>query len=106
MPVPAAAACYKQLESSVGQCGTDVLLADTAALKTGSASNDGIYKMISGEIKHVGSTRDALATQIKGDLFKAEFDNVALPGTDVERCQAFVAAMHGLLAARAAAVSH
>jgi hypothetical protein len=98
------AACYKQLDSSVGQFGTDVLLADTAALKTGSASHDGIYKWVSSEIKHLGSVRDALATQIKGDLFKAEFDNMPLPSTDLERCQGFLASTHVLLA-RAAAVS-
>ena len=31
------ALCYKQLNSSVGQFGTDLILADTAALKTGSS---------------------------------------------------------------------
>ena len=31
------AVCYKQLNSSVGEFGTDVLLADTAAMKSGSS---------------------------------------------------------------------
>ncbi len=38
------AVCYKQLNSSVGEFGTDMLLADTAALKTGSSTDDSTYQ--------------------------------------------------------------
>ena len=40
----ALAQCYKQLNSSVGQFGTDVLVADTAALKSGSSTDDSAYQ--------------------------------------------------------------
>ena len=43
------AVCYKQLNSSVGQFGTDVLVADTAALKTGSSGNDSTYQSVACE---------------------------------------------------------
>ena len=38
------AVCYKQLNSSVGEFGTDMLLADTAAMKSGSAQDDSTYE--------------------------------------------------------------
>jgi hypothetical protein len=41
------ATCYKQLNSSVGRFGTDALVADTAALRTGSNANDSYYQLIS-----------------------------------------------------------
>src|SRR5207302_1210532 len=75
----ALARCYKQLNSSVGQFGTDVLVADTAALKTGSASDDSAYQAVSSKIKSLGTERDALATEIKNDLFNAEFNNPSIP---------------------------
>jgi hypothetical protein len=75
----ALAACYKQLNSSVGQFGTDILVADTAALKTGSASDDSTYQSVSSKIQSLGSERDALATTIKQDLFDAEFNNTKIP---------------------------
>ena len=34
------ARCYKQINASVGQFATDTLIADTAALASGSATND------------------------------------------------------------------
>jgi hypothetical protein len=77
------AKCYKQLNSSVGVFGTDVLVADTKALKTGSSTDDSTYLKVSAEIKLLGIARDALATHIKGDLFDAEFANKPIPG-DIE----------------------
>jgi hypothetical protein len=73
------AVCYKQLNSSVGQFGTDVLLADTAALKTGSSSDDSTYQNVLAKIKSLGSDRDSLAKTIKDDLFNAEFNNTPIP---------------------------
>ncbi|HZQ17025.1 MAG TPA: hypothetical protein VFA82_09655 [Gaiellaceae bacterium] len=83
------AVCYKQLNSSVGRFGTDVLLADTAALKTGSASDDSSYQSVLAQIKKLGGERDTLATEIKNDLFAAEFDNTPIPnGNSTEaHCQ-------------------
>jgi hypothetical protein len=83
------AVCYKQLNSSVGQFSTDVLQADTAALKTGSGVNDSTYQAVSGKIQSLGSDRDALATSIKNELFDAEFNNSALlsANSDLSHCK-------------------
>ncbi|HST26621.1 MAG TPA: hypothetical protein VLJ76_11585 [Gaiellaceae bacterium] len=72
------ATCYKQLNSSVGRFGTDVLVADTAALRTGSNANDSSYQLFSSELKALGTERDSVATTIKNDLFNAEFNNTGL----------------------------
>jgi hypothetical protein len=83
------AVCYKQLNSSVGQFGTDMIVADTKALKTGSTANDSTYKASLLKIKLVGAARDALATKIKKDLFDAEFNNHPVPGVvDLLACRA------------------
>jgi hypothetical protein len=83
------ATCYKQLNSSVGQFGTDMLVTDTAALKTGSSSDDSTYAKVLSQIQALGSERDALATTIKNDLFNAEFDNTPIPkgSSEEAHCQ-------------------
>src|SRR5262249_39077391 len=83
------AACYKQLNSSVGLFGTEVLQADTAALKTGSGANDSAYQAVSGKILALGTQRDVLATSIKNELFDAEFSNAALSNasSDLSQCK-------------------
>jgi hypothetical protein len=81
------AVCYKQLNSSVGTFGTDMLVADTNALKTGTALNDSTYLTVLSEIQGLGAQRDALATQIKNDLFNAEFNNTPISGnSDLSNC--------------------
>ena len=86
------AVCYKQLDSSVGRFGTDVLVADTAALKTGSSTDDSNYASVLAKITSLGAARDSLATQIKGDLFDAAFDNHPIPGAnDLKNCQSLLA---------------
>ena len=91
------AACYKQLNSSVGQFGTDMLVADTAALKTGSSTDDSSYRRVSSEIKLLGAGRDVLARRIKEDLFAAEFDNRPIPGAiDLWACNAMLGAANAL----------
>lgn len=69
------ARCYKQLNSSVGRFGTDVLVADTSALASGSATSDQTYQRVSRQIGALGAARDQLATAIKNSLYGAEFDN-------------------------------
>ena len=87
------AKCYKQLNSSVGQFGTDLLVADTEALKTGSSTSDSTYQRVGAEIKLLGTARDALATRIKNDLFNAEFNNRVIPaGADLLLCDGALAA--------------
>jgi hypothetical protein len=73
------AACYKQLNSSVGEFGTSVLVADTRALRTGSSGSDATYVSMLSKLRHLGAQRDVLATTMKGELFAAAFYNVALP---------------------------
>jgi hypothetical protein len=73
------AMCYKQLNSSVGLFGTDVILADSAALKTGSSANDAAYQAFLGKLTSLGAARDSLATTIKHELWNAEFSNHPLP---------------------------
>jgi len=91
------AVCYKQLNSSVGQFGTDVLLADTAALKTGSSTDDSTYESVLSNIQSLGAARDALATKIKNDLFNAEFDNHPIPGAnDLKGCRSILAQANAL----------
>ena len=86
------AKCYKQLNSSVGEFGTDVLVADTNALKTGSSSDDSTYLSTLSKIQSLGAARDSLATRIKNDLFDAEFDNHPIPGAnDLKDCQSILA---------------
>jgi hypothetical protein len=93
------AACYKQLNSSVGQFGTDVLRADTAALKTGSAGDDSTYQSASADIKSLGTQRDALATTIKNDLYDAAFNNTAIPrgNSDFAHCKDLLTAADKLV---------
>jgi hypothetical protein len=91
------ATCYKQLNSSVGEFGTDILLADTAALKTGTTSDDSTYTSTLAKIQSLGTARDTLATKIKGDLFDAEFNNTPIPGAnDLKDCQSILAQANAL----------
>ena len=86
------ATCYKQLNSSVGQFGTDMLVADTAALATGSAADDSTYQHVLSEITSLGTQRDALAATIKNELFDAEFNNTTVKagGELVGQCQSLI----------------
>jgi hypothetical protein len=81
------AACYKQLNASVGQFGTNTLIADTAALKSGGGG-DGLFKSTQQRLSMLLSQRDALATELKNGLFDAAFEDVALPGSTslLDRC--------------------
>jgi hypothetical protein len=81
------AACYKQLNASVGEFGTNTLIADTAALKSGGGG-DGLFKSTQKRLSKLLSQRDALATELKNGLFDAAFEDVALPGSTslLDRC--------------------
>ena len=59
------AAAYDQIESSVGQFGTDTLLADSKALATGSSSDDSAYATTLGTLQQLANDRDRLAAKIK-----------------------------------------
>ena len=92
------AVCYKQLNSSVGRFATDVLVADTAALKTGSITSDRTYAFVSLELRILGAVRDAVATQIKDDLYNAEFNDTPIPDANagLARCEGVLRAADGL----------
>jgi hypothetical protein len=94
------AVCYKQLNASVGRFGTDMLVADTKALKTGSSSDDSHYADVLSQIQALGVQRDALATQIKNELFDAEFNNTPIPPNGaVASCSTLLANADALAAA-------
>jgi hypothetical protein len=78
----ALARCYKQLNASVGRFGTDVIVADTAALKTGSAGSDKQYEAFSSHLQALGAARDKLASKIKPELFDAEFNGKHISGAE------------------------
>jgi hypothetical protein len=74
------AECYKQLNASVGEFATNTLIADTAALKS-SGGGDGLFKSTQKKLSKLLAQRDALATELKGALFDAAFEDTALPGS-------------------------
>jgi hypothetical protein len=59
------AAAYDQLESSVGQFGTDTLIADTKALASGSGSDDSAYQAEQSTLRNLADDRDAAVARIK-----------------------------------------
>jgi hypothetical protein len=65
------AAIYQQLNSSVGAFGTDTLIADSAALASGSATGDTRYLDEQETLQHLAKARDQLAAEIKVTLARA-----------------------------------
>ena len=72
-------ACYKQLNSSVGEFGTDTLIASTAALESNSPG-DSTYTHIEHALRVLDVARDRLALQIKGELEAAAFSDDTIHG--------------------------
>jgi predicted transcriptional regulator len=69
---------YKQLNASFGSFAMYTLKASTAALASGSATDDSKYTAIEDQIAALTSQRNALASQIKAGLSAAAFDGQAL----------------------------
>jgi hypothetical protein len=65
------AAGYDQINSSVGQFGTDTLIADTKALSSGSSSDDTAYAGEQAALLQLADDRDQAAQQIKDTLSAA-----------------------------------
>jgi hypothetical protein len=65
------AAGYDQIESSVGQFGTDTLVADTKALASGSSSHDSAYAREQARLRALADDRDRVASKIKALLSDA-----------------------------------
>jgi hypothetical protein len=64
-------AAYKQLNSSVGAFATDTLKADTAALASGSSTEDSAFSQTQAKLTRLADQRDALAQEIKVALNQA-----------------------------------
>jgi hypothetical protein len=98
--VNALGACYKQLNSSVGEFGTSTLQAATAAIES-TSQGDQTYLHTDQALSGLERVRDALAGKIKGELEAAAFSNAPVHGAlgQVVACQAVVAAAQHLAAA-------
>ena len=92
-------ACYKQLNSSVGQFGTDTLIASTAGIESNSPG-DATYLHIEHRLSTLNSARDNLAATIKGELEAAAFSNQAINGapSQIAECEDLLGAAADLTA--------
>ena len=90
-------ACYKQLNSSVGQFGNFTLQASTAAVES-STAGDGEYKAVNAALTGLDRLRDALALRIKGELEGAAFGDQPVFGASGQAaaCQAIIASAGAL----------
>ena len=62
------AAGYDQIESSVGQFGTDTLIADSKALASGSSSDDSAFATEQAALQQLADDRDSAVAPIKKAL--------------------------------------
>ena len=96
--VTALGACYKQLNSSVGQFANYTLQADTAAIES---TSPGDFKYIATDkaLAALDKARDGLALRIKAELEAAAFQDTPIFGAQLQTfaCQALIGAA-GLLA--------
>jgi hypothetical protein len=96
-PVQELSVCYKQIQSSVGDLGTDTLEADTAAIES-TSTGDATYLSTDAALSELEFARDDVALQIKNELFAAEVHNRAIPPATV---QAQIGLCNALLASAA-----
>jgi hypothetical protein len=69
--------CYKQLNSSVGELGTDALIASTNAVES-TSPGDRTYQRVNAALRRLDFARDGLALKIKGELEAAAFEDVPI----------------------------
>ena len=92
---------YKQLNAPFGRFAMDLLTVSTAALKSGSPSDDSRYAALQALIAGLTSQRDATASEIRAMLDAAAFGRHPV---NERRAQQLIREAHGLLEqARAAA---
>jgi len=93
-------ACYKQINSSVGEFANYTLQADTAAIES-SSPGDAEYVATDKALAGLDRLRDALALRIKAELEAAAFGNEPVIGAPAQTtaCQALIASA-GALAKR------
>ncbi len=91
-------ACYKQLNSSVGQFGNDTLRAATAAVES-NTPGDSEFTQVNAALSGLEKVRDALALRLKGELEAAAFGDKPIYGATGQTfaCQAVIASA-GVLA--------
>jgi len=84
-------ACYKQLNSSVGEFGTATLEAATAAIESTSAG-DTVYATMDQKLARLDQRRDALAEQIKDELYQTEFlgGSIHEPQSETQSCRQLI----------------
>jgi hypothetical protein len=89
--VTALGACYKQLNSSVGQFANDTLQADTKAIES-SSPGDLLYRNTDKALAGLERVHDALALRIKAQLKAAAFEDqpVFAAGAETLACQAII----------------
>jgi len=95
--VTALGACYKQINSSVGQFGNYTLQASTAAVESTSVG-DTLYKTVNASLTGLDKLRDALALRIKAELEGAAFGDQPVIGAQAQTtaCQALIASAAAL----------
>jgi len=84
-------ACYKQLNSSVGQFGAYTLTASTAAIES-NAPGDSLFKSVNARLSSLDKERDGLAIKIKNELYAAENWGAPVPGAQgqIANCEAVI----------------
>jgi hypothetical protein len=89
--VQALGACYKQLDSSVGQFGTATLEADTSAMES-TSGGDTSYTGTVAKLTQLDQQRDQLAQQIKDELEAAAFGGRSItdPHGQTRSCEAII----------------
>jgi hypothetical protein len=99
VPEQRLAACYKQLNASVGQFGAYTLEASTKAVES-SSPGDSRYTTVNATLRTLEKLRDALAIKVKNELNAAAFGNTAIsdPAGQAVACQAIIGAARGLAA--------
>jgi hypothetical protein len=85
---------YKQLNAPFGTFAMSTLQASTRAIKSGSAADDSRYNSIEDQIATLTTSRDNLASLIKGALDAAMFSNAPL---NVGQAHAWIAQANALI---------
>jgi hypothetical protein len=85
--------CYKQLNSSVGDFGTDTLVASTEAVES-TSTGDSVYRRANRALAGLDLVRDRLAETIKGELEAAAFQDTKVPDVagQTNACRATIGA--------------
>jgi hypothetical protein len=96
------AADYQQLNSSVGQFATNTLIADSAALASGSSANDSRFQHEQRALRVLADARDRVAGRMKQLLAQASAGGTP----DFGRVIALRAQARTLIAASAALATH